>query len=130
MRIEIPGKPPTINQIYAGAHWAERKKIKDAWRWRVKAALTENPQKPVEHYPVTVEVIVQFTGRRYDWENCAFAAKLVQDALIAEGILENDSPPYISRGTLIPIKGPEDKVIYVIYQARPQTTEQEPPLAA
>lgn len=96
--IEIPGKPPSLNDFYSGMHWAQRNKTKD--RWHEKVGLYA-PDVQVETYPVAVECIVFWgEGRRYDAENVVMASKLVTDGLIMAGVLEDDGPKQIRRVAL------------------------------
>lgn len=107
---------PTLNLFYAGTHWAKRKKIKDTWRLLVRNAVRNSKIVPVAHYPIEVECCLVFGPKmkRYDWENCAPTAKLIQDGLIHEGILRGDGPKEITAGRLWCIRGGEARTYYRI----------------
>jgi len=53
---------------------------------------------------------------RYDWTNLAAAAKLVEDGLVEAGVLREDGPTEIRRGTLEATRRDEDgyRVHFVI----------------
>lgn len=121
--VRIDASAPSLNKFYAGVHWTERNSIKNTWRTLVKKAVRDDGIKPIEHYPIEVEVILNFGkgDRRYDWENGSMAAKLVQDSLISEGILTNDSPPYISKGSIACVKnGSTSYVEYTLIETIPE----------
>lgn len=86
----------------------------------VLAAVREQDIQPVQSYPVEVYVKVLYGkgNPRYDWENNAIIAKVIQDSLIDHGILENDSCRCISRGTIAPARHdrPHNSVLYHIIE--------------
>jgi hypothetical protein len=81
----------SLNDYYAGEHWSERKKTRDAWHLMVKA---EAPIIHIEDYPLSVECEVRFGDRRkqLDSNNTAAVCKLVTGGLRECGVLEGDSP--------------------------------------
>jgi len=98
LTVEVPGKPPSLNDFYAGMHWSERKKTRDTWHR--KTAL-HAPDVQVETYPVAVECVVFWgQGRRYDAENLAAGSKLITDGLVEAGVLRGDGPKDIRRVSL------------------------------
>lgn len=98
--IEVPGKPPSLNDYYSGQHWSERKRTRDQWHTTVAAIASD--LDPVDEYPVAVDVTVGFGhGRqRYDTDNLIPAAKLVTDGLVACGVLKDDGPNQITHVAL------------------------------
>lgn len=95
LELEIEAEVPSLNDYYAGEHWAQRKKTRDSWHLMVAG---EAPNVTVDDYPVSVECEVRFgDGRKQlDAINTAAVCKLVTDGLRACGVLEEDSPKYIS----------------------------------
>lgn len=112
--LSIEAVGPTLNMWYAGAHWSKRSRIKKDWHWLVRNAIDQWKIMPVKQYPIFIECRLTFGKgkRRYDWENCAPTAKLIQDALIREGILENDGPKHIAGGKLWAVRGDVTRTIY------------------
>lgn len=55
--------------------------------------------KPVENYPVGLKIKWFEKDSRRDWDNVTFAKKFIQDSLVNEGILMNDSRKFVSWGT-------------------------------
>lgn len=82
------------NKIYAGMHWIRRKKLKDSYLW-----LTKGPFSRLK--PVKEKVNLQFDFfwgvRPLDSSNCSFMAKMIEDCLVAHGILENDTINHVGK---------------------------------
>ena len=53
--------------------------------------------KKVEQYPITLKITWYEKDRRRDIDNITFATKFIQDALVKEGILIDDSQKYINK---------------------------------
>ena len=109
---------PSLNKFYSGMHHTKRKRIKDSWTVLVREAVQNQHIIPIQNYPVVIHCRLEFgpSLRRYDWENCAMTAKLIQDGLIKCGILENDSPMYVKNGSLESTKGAQTQTIFTIYE--------------
>lgn len=88
----------STNQIYAGIHWSRRKKIKDDVI--SFAAAFCRPVQKVDAYPVEITYRFSFASRPLDTLNCAAMAKMFEDALRALGVLEDDSPKYVTRAII------------------------------
>lgn len=104
MKIVIYDIPPSNNQFMGKnrSHF-EYHAIKEEWHWKVKAAITEKPEKPYAKAEVT---ITYFFGdaRRRDPDN--YSGKFILDALTKEGVITDDSFDVI---TLSLKKGQPDK---------------------
>lgn len=102
-RLEVPAVAPSINQLYT-MHHQRRGKVARQFKNLVSVLAREQGLQPVERYPVSVLVVCHFGPghRQYDAENLALSAKFAGDGLRAAGILENDSPAYVSSVTLEP----------------------------
>lgn len=53
--------------------------------------------KKVKQYPITLRITWYEKDRRKDIDNITFATKSIQDALVKEGILIDDSQKYINK---------------------------------
>jgi len=94
IELELP-KPPSLNKIYAGQHWAVRKKYKDDYK--------KECQKQLEKLDDFVCNRIQFFityNSRMDIDNGILVAKFLADTLVSEGIIPNDNPKYYDKVTL------------------------------
>lgn len=83
------GKPPSLNQFYAGKHWTYRKRMGDEYKRKVKDALA-----CVDPFTaVRFELRVGYNSR-YDCDNSILCCKFVADALVEKGYVPDDSPKY------------------------------------
>lgn len=53
--------------------------------------------KPIEKYPVELQIAWFEPNKRRDCDNVTFGIKYIQDALVTAGILKDDSQKYISK---------------------------------
>ena len=82
-----------LNAIYAGKHWAERKKDSDYWHWLVLSAL--NAQR-IKKRPFQRPVRITFSWHDgMDVDNHAYMAKMIVDALKGR-LLVDDSKRYFT----------------------------------
>ena len=117
-RLRVPAIGPSINQLY-GMHPMRRSQVAKQFKAAAVAAAREQDLQPVGRYPVTVHVVCHFgpDRRRFDYDNLALTAKFIGDGLTKAGILQNDSPPFVSMGTLEPRKTDEPSYTeYFIYE--------------
>jgi len=82
-------QPPGINRLLR-MHWAVRKKLQNNLVVEIQSAY---PCDLIEG-PVTVEY-TRRSVRLMDWDNAAGSFKLIGDALVKCGILEDDNPKII-----------------------------------
>lgn len=101
--IPLPYKMST-NRIYAGLHWAVRKKYKDMMRWALITSIGR--LKPVKEGKITFEF--GFVNKPLDCSNCSFMAKMIEDVLVEHHILIDDSPKYIKEITIRSTKADRD----------------------
>lgn len=106
-RIPLQGIKVSTNKIYAGIHWSERKRIKDSILGY--AAAFCRPIQAVKSYPVEIEYRFFFESRALDTLNTAYMAKMFEDAFRSLGILEEDSPKYVTRSILEVVAQPAKK---------------------
>lgn len=53
--------------------------------------------KKIENYPLTLKITWYEKNRRRDIDNITFATKFIQDALVKENIIIDDSQKYINK---------------------------------
>ena len=109
----IPEKLST-NKIYSGQHWAAMKEHKDLYH----SCLLPFRKHIVKKYPVDITYIFRFAGKKLDTTNCTYMVKMLEDGMIHNKILENDSPEFVESTTIIVHDGDRDEVEIII--AEPQ----------
>lgn len=105
---------PSTNTIYAGIHWAKRKRHADDAHLAVKIAA-----KGVAKFTKPVSLTFQplINGRTRDTLNNSYWAKLVEDGLVRAGVLEDDSTKWVQPVTIMPvIKADESKMVVTIVE--------------
>ena len=85
-------KPPSLNKIYAGKHWAVRKKYKDDYKKDCKKELAKHDNFIVDriHFSITY-------NSRLDIDNGILVSKFLADTLVEEGYIKDDSPKYYDK---------------------------------
>ncbi len=112
--ITIIGLPKiSLNEWYAGTHWSERKKIKDAYKWIIRS---QNIGKFC--VPCDVEYTFTFKSRPLDCSNCVAMAKMIEDCLFPK-----DDIKVVKSMKLTSKKGKEDKVTINILACTNQEME-------
>lgn len=102
MKFTIYGKLPSLNDYvlanrsykYAGA--SMKKRVEKQIQESIFKAISSGEIKKVDKYPVGLNITWYEPTMRRDIDNICFAVKFIQDALVATGVLENDSQRYIS----------------------------------
>jgi hypothetical protein len=94
--IKIPEKV-SLNKIYAGIHFKERQRHKDAYFYVVKEA---KPQPYAGALPVQAHYHFKVKGSKLDISNHAYMLKMTEDALVAAGVLPGDEQKYVSKVTI------------------------------
>lgn len=89
--LELP-KPPSLNKIYAGKHWAVRKKYKDDYKKICAEALSEYDSFVAEEFYFDISY-----HSRLDIDNGILVSKFLADTLVSEGIVQDDSPKYYKK---------------------------------
>ncbi|MFG6159647.1 hypothetical protein ACGTNG_12645 [Halomonas sp. 1390] len=103
MLLFVPYLGPSTNAIYAGVHWAKRKKAKDA-----ALAATLEAVRGIGLGAVDGRVDLVFRPRlgkgvrRRDTSNASMTAKLIEDALVKAGVLADDTEAHVRRVILEP----------------------------
>lgn len=88
IKLTLP-KPPSLNKIYAGQHWAVRKKYKDDYKAICCEALADFDTFTCEAF----RLVIRYHSRM-DIDNGILVSKFLADTLVAEGVVEDDSPKY------------------------------------
>ena len=120
----IPFQGPSTNAIYAGQHWTRRKQEKDEAREIVLAHVSTEP--------FTDPVALQFVpvigkgARSRDLSNYTYGIKLVEDGLVAAGVLIDDTERYVqSIRVYQPVKDPGRDPGFIVRIAEVATTTPE-----
>ena len=94
--IPIPEKI-SLNEIYGGIHYRKRSAQKDDFHLAVMSA---NPKPYTGDFPIHAHYHFKLRGRGYDISNHAYMTKLLEDGLVACGVIPDDTPKYINAITI------------------------------
>lgn len=104
--IPIPEKV-SLNRIYAGIHFRERSAHKDEYYLSV---LSANPQPYAGPFPAAFHYHFRLHGSKLDISNHAYMLKMVEDALVACGVIPADDQKYVGRITISAERADQDEV--------------------
>ena len=101
----------STNKIYAGVHWTGRKHQKDLY-----LMATKYDMKKIEKIKskVDLEFTFYFKSRVLDSSNCSYMGKLLEDCLVAHGVLQDATIKYVGKVSYQSLKGSENKTIIKI----------------
>ena len=103
MRLFVEYLGPSTNVIYAGLHWAKRKKAKDDATVATLDAVREAGLAPVAgRVDLVFRPRLGKGVRRRDTSNASMTAKLLEDALVKAGVLSDDTEAHVRRVILEP----------------------------
>jgi hypothetical protein len=91
IELNLP-KPPSLNQYYAGKHWAIRKKQKDEYSKVCKEELEKYDYFTCSSY----EIHIRYNSR-HDVDNIILVSKFLSDTLVSQGIVKDDGNKYYKR---------------------------------
>lgn len=94
IKLELP-KPPSLNKIYAGKHWAVRKKYKDDYKIECKKELAKADRFTADR----INFIIRYNSR-LDIDNGILVSKFLADTLVEEGYIIDDRPKYYDKVTI------------------------------
>lgn len=98
MRLFVEYLGPSTNAIYAGVHWAKRKKAKDEACMATLAAVRAAGIQPVQgRVDLVFRPRLGKGVRRRDTSNNSMSAKLIEDSLVKAGVLIDDTEQYVRR---------------------------------
>jgi len=103
----------SANKIYAGVHWATRKKHADLYHEYISAMVKGQDSIDWE-YPVDIEYVFTFKGKPLDTTNCFYMAKLCEDGLVKSGVLGEDNIEHVQYTGIYSQRGKEDGIEIVI----------------
>lgn len=107
----LPEKVST-NRIYAGMHWSKRLKLAELYHSELMPFRSKK-DKSIQ-YPVDITYVFEFKSKPLDTSNCTFMVKLLEDGLRVNGLIEDDSPEFVSSTHIYSQKGSKDKVVIYI----------------
>lgn len=105
--IPLPEKI-SANKIYAGIHWATRRKHAALFHQELLPYRGKMVRK--KEYPVDLVFIFTFKKQPLDCSNCFYMAKLLEDGLVAHGIITDDKPAFVGSVSIHSSRGKEDQV--------------------
>ena len=98
--VRFPSLNEYVNECrrspYNGAK--EKRSYERAAGWYIRLAMQQGKLRPVKG-PCIVQFIWQEPNRKRDVDNIQFGQKFVLDALVRNGVLENDSQKYVVNTT-------------------------------
>lgn len=92
LTIPIPEKI-SLNKIYSGIHYRTRSRHKDAYRL---AVMVSQPKPYSGPFPVECHYHFRLNGSRLDVSNHAYMTKMIEDGLVACGVLPDDDQKYVA----------------------------------
>lgn len=92
-KLTIPSEFPDFNLIVGKAkrHWAQYSALKRKYTTLVKLLAKSEGLRPVQRYPVVIEMDWYCRNRRRDPDNVCCAKKFILDGLVEAGVLKGDS---------------------------------------
>ncbi len=115
LTIPIPEKI-SLNKIYAGIHFRQRSQHKDDYHFAVMSA---SPKPYTGDFPVHVHYHFKLHGNQLDISNHAYMQKMVEDGLVACGVIPDDNQKYVASFTPTSEKIPDEQDQEVILNIRP-----------
>lgn len=111
IRIVIPDVPPSNNQfIGRNARWKYQQE-KQAWHWKLKAAIRKRPDRPLKK--AYVHIHYDYTdSRRRDPDN--YSGKFLLDALVREKIIEDDSFQHMDLTLTASFRQPKKQTVITV----------------
>ena len=94
IKLRLP-KPPSLNKIYAGKHWAVRKKYKDDYKAICTEALAHYDKFTCEGFRLDISY-----RSRLDIDNGILVSKFLADTLVALEVVKDDNPKYYDKVTI------------------------------
>lgn len=93
MKLTIQGKVPLLNEMLR-QHWSKRKKLKEKYHLEI---LSQNPQKFKGKVNVS---LTRYSSRVPDPDGVAGSAKMILDAIVDAGIIEDDNMNIVKNFTV------------------------------
>lgn len=87
----------SLNAIYSGAHWYKRHEIKEGYK-ALTHKLFAGLKERYGAFDEPCEIAFDFSGTRiFDCDNHAFMGKMIQDCLVAAGIITDDTAKHLAK---------------------------------
>lgn len=99
-------RPVSLNEIYKGIHWSKRKEYKEEWR----AAFMGIHNGAKFDKPVWVYYAFGMKNPM-DSSNLAFMEKLIEDSLVKDGVMADDTPKFVRCTIGLPLRASENSVL-------------------
>lgn len=107
-------KCPSWNKIYSSPHWSVRREMAEYAHMSVREALLGIK---TEYFTTPVAITVTaYLKRPIDCSNVCM--KMIEDGLVREGILKDDSPKYVTSVTTKVVKSKTDYTEIEIYETK------------
>lgn len=106
----------STNKIYAGTHWRNRNKLKEDYLWLTKSCFKS--LKFIEE-KVDLHFTFFFNKKPLDSSNCSYMAKMLEDCLVAHGVLKDDTIQYVGRVSFESVKGKEKDFDWCLIEIEP-----------
>lgn len=99
--LELPGSPPSMNEIGLYSHWARGRKVKREWQAMIETMLMKE-QVPRGLQSVAASAVINFKQRRRrDLGNFrTILEKVTGDALVTARRIPDDTPSYYRFGSI------------------------------
>ena len=124
LTFEVLTMPLTLNQVMS-KHWRSRHKNFEDIKREVKYSILQfkKPERPLTKAEIHIS---RFSSGTLDRDNAYFTAKPILDALVREGVIEDDGFDMIKRISVNQVKikrGEQKKLIVSLFELR--SSEQE-----
>lgn len=96
IELSIPECTPSLNTMWVG-HWSRRHKTRKHWQQLIRVARLQARVFVVPHWEKAKLTIERTGAQILDHDNLVAGTKFLTDALVREGIIEDDSPSHIGR---------------------------------
>lgn len=118
IELDIPMLPPSPNQLRS-AHWAKLHRIREDASWAVLKAWNTAGRPGAPKTAAVVDVVICAHGRAGDPDNAWARMKPILDSLVEHLLLVDDSPAWLSLGTISHAKAPPKQghvLVTITYQ--------------
>ena len=87
----------SLNAIYSGAHWRKRHEIKEGYKALTHKLFAELKER-YGALDEPCEIAFDFSGTRiFDCDNHVYMGKMIQDCLVAAGIITDDTAKHLAK---------------------------------
>lgn len=108
IELDIQMLPPSPNQM-RGAHWSKAHRVREDASWAVMKAWSDANRPEAPRAPASVDVVIHSHGRAGDPDNAWSRLKPILDSLVERRLLVDDSPRWLTLGTITHTKAPPRK---------------------